>query len=136
MGPVSPCHIVLLSNTCTGTVEPASFTWLMRRKTVWIIRACELSEPILCYVFFNGGELCTGQLHKLSRRCELAGSNYPGDTVQCLSTIVNKLLEIMLLHREKFKSSTKTKVFKNFRILSNYSSVLPNQNTEFASKRD
>ena len=31
-----------------------------------------ITEPILCYIFVNGGELCTGQPYNLSGRCELA----------------------------------------------------------------
>ena len=35
-------------------------------------KSCELSEPILCYVFINGRELCPQQACKLSGACELA----------------------------------------------------------------
>ena len=37
-----------------------------------IIQACELSEPILHYVFINGRELCPEQACELSGACELA----------------------------------------------------------------
>ena len=37
-----------------------------------IIRACELSEPILHYVLINSRELCPEQACELSEACELA----------------------------------------------------------------
>ena len=36
-----------------------------------IIQACELSKPILRYIFINDQELCPGHPGKLSGRCEL-----------------------------------------------------------------
>ena len=40
------------------------------RKIVRIIRTCELSEPILSYIFINSRELCPEQV------CELSGGVY------------------------------------------------------------
>ena len=44
----------------------------MRGKIVQIIRACELSKPILCWVTLHYWELCHGQPCELSGRCQLA----------------------------------------------------------------
>ena len=44
----------------------------MRGKIVRIIRACELSESILHYIFINDPNLCPGQPCELSGVYELA----------------------------------------------------------------
>ena len=43
-----------------------AFAWCERS-----IKLRELSEPILCYIFINGRELCPEQRCELSRACEL-----------------------------------------------------------------
>ena len=44
----------------------------MYRKIMRIIRAYELSEPILHYVLINNREFCSGQPRELSERCKIA----------------------------------------------------------------
>ena len=64
----------------------------MRGKIIRIIRACELSEPMLCYILINGNELCPEQACELSGPCKLARVKLSG--VHCMwieaGAVVNK----------------------------------------------
>ena len=44
----------------------------MHRKIMRIIWSCELSDPIIHYIFINGRKLCPEQACELSRVCKLA----------------------------------------------------------------
>ena len=56
----------------------------MRGKIMPIIRACELSQPTLCYVFTKGRELYPEQAYELSGACELARVKLSG--LYCINT--------------------------------------------------
>ena len=62
--------IIITHQFVTSTIpvysEARLFARQMRGKIVQIIRACELSEPILRYIFINGRELCPEKVRELS----------------------------------------------------------------------